>query len=318
MSCKGEFHGYVSSLVITDLTDKNDIGILTEDRPQGRGKCQSDLLFCLYLGYSFKSILYRIFYRDDIGFDILDLFQSSMQCCRFTATCRSGDYDNTVRPFDPFFENVEIIFFKAESSQLKSEFSLVKQTENNLLAGNCRRDRYSDVNRFKSCFQRNMAVLWQSPLCYVQFRHHLNQRNYPGMDSYWWAHNFSQGTVNTIADSGVLVERFNVDIGSAVFDSFGDDQIYQLHDGCISTSRFIDIDLLLILIYRYEAKFSYRIFYFGGSPNTLIVLLKCISKDTITDKYWFYCFREYFLQVVLNDNVLRIGHSNNYTIIVLT
>ena len=98
------FNGNISSLLVTDLTDHDDVRILTQDRTKCRCKGKSRLRVGLYLIDPGKVCLYRVLYGDNINALCIQFAKCRIQCRRFTTTGWSCYKDNTVRVRQDFIE----------------------------------------------------------------------------------------------------------------------------------------------------------------------------------------------------------------------
>ena len=93
-------------LLVTDLTDHDDIRVLTEDGTQCRREGEVCLGVDLYLVDTVDIRLDRIFDGDDVHVFFVQLAQCGIQSGGLTTSGRSGYQDDTVR----IFQNVVKLF----------------------------------------------------------------------------------------------------------------------------------------------------------------------------------------------------------------
>ena len=66
MACQGCLDGYLGSLQIPDLTDHDDVGVLSQYGPQSVGKGEIDPGINLDLADPGKLVLHRVLYGNDV------------------------------------------------------------------------------------------------------------------------------------------------------------------------------------------------------------------------------------------------------------
>ena len=66
MTGKRRLHRNVGGLVVTNLTHHHDVGVLTQDRAQGRCKIEPDVVAHRDLIDPAELVLDRVFYRYDV------------------------------------------------------------------------------------------------------------------------------------------------------------------------------------------------------------------------------------------------------------
>src|SRR5208337_1082416 len=97
MTCKRRLDGYFRRLKVADLSHQNDIGILAEERSQGRSKVQADLLFHLYLVDTGHLEFHRIFRGQDISIRAVQLGNGGIEGVGLAAARWTSDQNHSIR-----------------------------------------------------------------------------------------------------------------------------------------------------------------------------------------------------------------------------
>ena len=107
-------HGDHSRLGITDLTDHNNIGVLTQNGTERI--CEGHIGFGidLHLIDAVNIRLHGILYGDDVGAFFIQLAQRCIKRGGFTATRRTGDQNDAVRMSKQMIKSLELRVGKAE------------------------------------------------------------------------------------------------------------------------------------------------------------------------------------------------------------
>lgn len=99
VSGDGRLYGDAGGLLVTDLTDHDDIRVLTQDGTQCRCESQVCLGVDLYLVDTVNIGLDRILNGDDVHVFFIQFAQCGIQGGGLTTSGRSGYQDDTVRIF---------------------------------------------------------------------------------------------------------------------------------------------------------------------------------------------------------------------------
>src|SRR5258708_6181431 len=108
MARESRLDRYLGSFEVTDLTDEDDVRILTQERAKSGSEVQSDLLFHLHLVDAVQVEFNRILGGHDIGFARIQGLQGGIKRVRFTGTGRPSDQNHSIR-----IRNVPFEFLKA-------------------------------------------------------------------------------------------------------------------------------------------------------------------------------------------------------------
>ena len=99
VSGDGRLYGDAGGLLVSDLTDHDDIRVLSQDGTQCRCEGQVGFVVDLYLIDTVDICLDRIFDGDDVHVLFVQLAQCGIQGGRLTTSGRSGYQNDTVRIF---------------------------------------------------------------------------------------------------------------------------------------------------------------------------------------------------------------------------
>ena len=143
---------------------------------------------------------------------------------------RSRDEHHAVRIRYRFHQ----IFFRArldaERRQIEGEVSLVENSKNDLFAEQRGQRRHAVVDNLVAHLQLDAAVLRDATLGDVELRHDLEARDQRRLELHRRLHHFLQRAVDTIANSDLVLEAFEVNVRSPATNRIGKNRIDQLHD----------------------------------------------------------------------------------------
>src|SRR5208337_1251306 len=100
MSGQGRFDGYIGSLLVTNFTYQQNVRILSNQRAQCIREGHANLRFYLDLVYSVYLVFDRIFDRDNLARNRIELFQNAVQSRCLARPGWSGDQDHPVWTLD--------------------------------------------------------------------------------------------------------------------------------------------------------------------------------------------------------------------------
>src|SRR5262245_5422149 len=113
--------GDFSRFKVANLTDKNDVGILAKERPEGRGEVQTDLLLHLHLVDAGKVELNRIFGGHDVCLDRVERLERGVKRVCFTASSWTSDEHHSIRLGNVSLELGQRLRFKTEFGHVEHE-----------------------------------------------------------------------------------------------------------------------------------------------------------------------------------------------------
>jgi len=91
------FHRDLRGLAVPDLADHHDVRVLTQDRAQGIGKAQPDLLSDRHLVDASDLELHRVLHRDDVVFRIVEFVEHRIQRGGLSGTRRPRHQNQPMR-----------------------------------------------------------------------------------------------------------------------------------------------------------------------------------------------------------------------------
>ena len=89
--------GELGGLLVADLADEDDVGVLAQDGAQAAAEGQPGALVHLHLGDAGDLHLDRVLERDDVAAGLVDLEQRGVQRAGLAGPGRAGDEDQALR-----------------------------------------------------------------------------------------------------------------------------------------------------------------------------------------------------------------------------
>ncbi len=93
------------SLGIADFTDHDDVGVLTQYRPEAGRKSKTNIGIDLHLVDAGKKVFDRILKRYNVHRLLVELSQDRVKRCRFSRPCRTRYEKHARGTIDDGFEN---------------------------------------------------------------------------------------------------------------------------------------------------------------------------------------------------------------------
>ena len=115
--CQGRTNGDISRLAVTDLTDHDDVRILTNDRPKTAGESQSALGPNGDLVDALEVILDRVFDGDDFFLGRIDLAKGAIERRRLATAGRAANKVDAVGTAQDFLESMVCLRRHAQPPQ---------------------------------------------------------------------------------------------------------------------------------------------------------------------------------------------------------
>ena len=154
----------LGGLLVADLADHDDVGVLPQERTEGDGERQADLALDLNLVHSLELVFDGIFNRADVGLRVVQQVQARIQRRALAASRWARHQGQAVGHADRFGKVGRLPFGEAQAGQVKRDRSLVEDSHDHLFAVDRRHRVDAEVNAFVSRFQGDRAVLRNSPL----------------------------------------------------------------------------------------------------------------------------------------------------------
>ena len=253
VACDRGLHGNRSSLLVSDLTDHDDIRVLTQNGAQGRGKRQVRLVVGLHLIDAVDIGLHRVLYGDDVHILLVQLAERRVQSGGLTTSCRPRHQQDPVRMFQNMVKLFQFIGFQAELALFLSQRVLGGKTHNDLLSVDRRQNGYTDIKLLPVYDLGDTTVLRLSLLGNIHTANNLDtchdRRQKPDAVNRFLV----ESAVDTVTYPHLLLHRFDMNIGSTLSDGLIDHALDQLYNGGV-----VDILTVHILLLDHLA------FFFSG------------------------------------------------------
>ena len=203
-------------LLVSDLTDHDDIRVLTKDGTQGTGEGQVCLRIYMYLIDTVDIRLYRVFDSDNIYILGVQFTEGCIQGSGFTGTGRSGNQQNSVRILQNMVKLLHLRRLQSKLALLSVQSSLGSKSHNCLLAVHGRKDRYTDIILGTVYHLGNTSVLRFSLLGDIHAADDLNTCRHSGQNLDIITGFLIQGSVDAVANTDALLQRLDVNIGGSL------------------------------------------------------------------------------------------------------
>src|SRR5258705_176169 len=224
-------HGDARGLLVADLADEHDVRVLPEDRPQGAGERQLDLVVDLGLVDAGNLVLDGILDGDDVGPLRAHRRQRRAERRRLARTCRADDQDHPVLVFQEEPNRLERGCREAEILQRRHALAVVEDAEDDLFAEDRPERRRAEVDLLAVVGgNADAAVLREALLRDVHAAHDLHARDEPFVDPLRQVHHFLQQPVEAVPDDDVVLGGLDVDVARAALERALDDEIDQVDD----------------------------------------------------------------------------------------
>ena len=173
----------LGGLEVTNLTDHDDVGILTQERTQRRGEVQADRLVHLALVDAREVELDRILGGRDVGLDLVQLRERRVQRRRLAGTGRPRHQTHPVRAVDALLEDGQWFWIKAELGHVELEVRFVQQAHDDFLAKERGQHADAEVHLLAaSHLELDTTILRQAALGDVEVAHDLDTRADRGLE----------------------------------------------------------------------------------------------------------------------------------------
>ena len=139
-------YGDLRRLLISHLADEDDVGIVTEERAERRGKGAADLVADLDLRRARELVLHGVLDGHDVPLLRVDRVERRVERGGLARAGRPGDDDQPVRALDRLLEFLERLGLEPELGQVGLEGPLVEDPEHDALAEDRWQDRDAEVD----------------------------------------------------------------------------------------------------------------------------------------------------------------------------
>src|SRR5579872_6472182 len=132
-------------LAIAHLADHNDVGVVTEDRPEDGGERETDFRVDRDLGHALHLVLDWVFDRDDLHARLIQAVECAVERRAFARTSRARDEHYAMGLTDQALETFQDTGWHAEIFEISNARASVENAEDYAFAMQRRRDRHTEV-----------------------------------------------------------------------------------------------------------------------------------------------------------------------------
>src|SRR5437764_4860099 len=249
------FHRDVGGLVVANFTHHHDVGVLPQDRAQGRGKIQTDIIAHRDLIDSAELILDRVLHRHDVVLRIVQLLQNGVESGRFTRTGRAGDQNHPVWRIDRFPEFHQRLLIQSHCVDRAGQRSLVQNTDNDFLAVRSWQNRNAKIDFFAHYLDAKTTVLRHAPFSDVQAGQNFDARGDRELQRFRRRFRRGQIPIHAITQLQGILEWLDVNVGRLFPDRLYHYQVHNLDHGRVFAvgCEPIDVDLFACFGLNFDA-----------------------------------------------------------------
>src|SRR5881394_1470137 len=136
---------------------------------------------------------------------------------------------------------------EAERLQVERQVALVENTQHDLLAEQHGQRRDAEIDDAGAHLELDAPVLRHAALGDVELRHDLDARREGRAHLHRRLHHFVQRAVHAVADTHLVLERLDMDVGGAALYGVGEESVDQLDDRRI-VGQVLRLDVLVLLV----------------------------------------------------------------------
>src|SRR5882757_1188942 len=171
---QARLHSDLRGLEVTDLTDHDDVRVLTQDGAQSAGEGHLNLRVHLRLPDAVDVVLDRILDGHDVLRVVVQALEGGVQSRRLTGAGRARDEQNAVRLVDELVDQPLGLGVHAQCREIEPAGLFVQNTQHHPLAVARRKRRDANVDGATGDLEAYAAVLRQAFLGDIEFGHHLD------------------------------------------------------------------------------------------------------------------------------------------------
>src|SRR5882757_6607550 len=171
---QARLHSDLRGLEVTDLTDHDDVRVLTQNGTQSAGEGHLNLRVHLRLPDAVDVVLDRILDGHDVLRVVVQALEGGVQSRRLTGAGRARDEQNAVRLVDELVDQPLGLGVHAQRREIEPAGLLVQTTQHHPFAVARRKRRDANVDGATGDLEAYAAVLRQAFLGDIEFGHHLD------------------------------------------------------------------------------------------------------------------------------------------------
>ena len=217
-------------LQVANFPDHDDIGILSQNRPQAPGERHVRPFVDLRLPYSGQVVFDWILYRKDVHGPRAELGQRGVEGRCLAGAGRAGHEKDAVGPMDHFAQQFERVGAHAEVWQGQSSSLLVQDSEDDPFAVCGRQRRDPHIHFAATDTQCDSAILGHALLGDIEFRHDLDAGNQERREGAFGPHDFAHDAIDPKANGEIPLERLDVHVRRILADRLRQQRVDQADD----------------------------------------------------------------------------------------
>ena len=223
----GQFRGFA----VADFAHHDHVGVLSEQRAQGRGEGEVNLGIDRRLRDAVQLVFDRLFDRGNVELGAADHLQQGVERSRLTATRGAGNQEHPVRLVDFLFAQANLRGGHAQGIETVDNLALVEKTQYEFLSVVGREGRYADVHVLAAVVEMDAAVLRAPLFCDIHARHDLEARKHlrDGTQRQL-ARDFQHAVLAETHQEGFFA-RLEMDVGNSGVHRLGNDVVHEPDGG---------------------------------------------------------------------------------------
>jgi len=174
MTGQRRLNGDFRRLQVSNFTNHHNIWVLTQNRTQAFGKCQTNFWTNLNLNQPVNIIFYRVFSSNNLAVNRIEFFQGRVESSGLPRAGRPGHNQNPVRLINKLADNANIPLRQPQHIQPQIYLFAVENTKHHAFAEHGRQNTHTKVHRTAADHQRDTPVLRKTTLRNIKVGHHFN------------------------------------------------------------------------------------------------------------------------------------------------
>ncbi len=215
---------------VPDLTDEDDVRVLTEEAAQGAGKRQTDVRADLRLNDPVDVVLHGVLGGKNLHVRLVELRESGIKGRGFAAAGWTRVDDDSIGFTHELAEGRQLVVAHSDLLQAELHVGAVEHAEHNALPEHRRQHADAQVDGHPPQGQLDAPILGESPLGDVEVGHDLDPRRDGQRHVPRRRHHLVQHAVDAVAHLELIVKGFEVDVARLVLDGLEQHQVEELLD----------------------------------------------------------------------------------------
>ena len=248
VSGDGRLYGDAGGLLVTDLTDHDDIRVLSQNGTQCRREGEVCLGVDLYLVDTVNIGLDRILNGDDVHVFFIQFAQCGIQRGGLSASGRSGYQNNSVWIFQNHIKLAHFLFIKSQFTLITRKHFFLCQTHHAFFSVNRRKDGGTDIILDPVNHYGDAAILRFSFFRNIHAADNFQSRNNCRKQLDIICKFFVECAINTETYPYFALQCLNMDIRSPLSGCLFNEFFYQLDNRGIADFLFRIVFLPVLFV----------------------------------------------------------------------